>query len=193
MYAISHEQARISEADPRAKQGWFVRGDCAAYVTASRRRERRRGESKVQSNTNSLIALCIGLAVLAGIAIAAILPATPFVQTDPMIPFVQTDPSADPDAKPGAPLRDLAREAGSRAAILAQCGIEPVGIDFAFRRKLEASAISQIARQDLWRSYEAARLSAGTVLAHYGKTGCEGAGALLWQTIRDLDEGGSAG
>jgi hypothetical protein len=109
---------------------------------------------------------------------AAILPMVPATQAERRVAVVDDS---------GRSLRDYALEAGSRAAVLAYCGIDSAPIEFAFVRELEVSEISQTAKADLWQSYERARSSAVAVLARNGMSQCEGAYGLLKDTLHDLN------
>jgi hypothetical protein len=133
----------------------------------------------------SLRGLSVSLTMLNALAAgAAILPMVPATQTERHVAVVDDS---------GRSLGDYALEAGSRAAILAYCGIDSSPIEVVFNRELEASGISQTARRDLWQSYGRARSSAVAVLARSGITQCEGAYGLLKDTIHDLNRPVSPG
>ncbi len=127
----------------------------------------------------SLRGLSVSLTMLNTLAAgAAILPMVPATQAERRVAVVDDF---------GRSLGDYALEAGSRAAILAYCGIDSSPIEVVFNRELEASGISQTARRDLWQSFGRARSSAVAVLARSGITQCEGAYGLLKDTIHDLN------
>jgi hypothetical protein len=133
----------------------------------------------------SLRGLSVSLTMLNALAAgAAILPMVPAIQAERRVAVVDDS---------GRSLGDYALEAGSRAAILAYCGIDSSPIEVVFNRELEASGISQAARRDLWQSYGRARSSAVAVLARSGITQCEGAYGLLKDTIHDLNRPVSPG
>jgi len=123
------------------------------------------------------------------LASAAIRPAAPPVE--PAAPSVEDVSMIGPSDTAPISLRDLALEAGGRAALLSQCGIGGAPIGFAFEHRLEASGISQAARSELWQSYGAARSAAAAVLAGTKMTQCGGAYGLLRETIRDLNPSAS--
>jgi hypothetical protein len=133
----------------------------------------------------SLRGLSVSLTMLNALAAgAAILPMVPAIQAERRVAVVDDS---------GRSFGDYALEAGSRAAILAYCGIDSSPIEVVFNRELEASGISQAARRDLWQSYGRARSSAVAVLARSGITQCEGAYGLLKDTIHDLNRPVSPG
>jgi hypothetical protein len=133
----------------------------------------------------SLRGLSVSLTMLNALAAgAAILPMVPAIPAERRVAVVDDS---------GRSLGDYALEAGSRAAILAYCGIDSSPIEVVFNRELEASGISQAARRDFWQSYGRARSSAVAVLARSGITQCEGAYGLLKDTIHDLNRPVSPG
>ena len=85
-------------------------------------------------------------------------------------------------------LSDLAREAGSRAAILDQCGIGSRPVMLAFERRLEAAWVSAAAKSELGESFQSARASAAAALVRSAANECRGAFGLLRETIRDLEK-----
>jgi hypothetical protein len=134
----------------------------------------------------TLRGLSVSLAMLTTVAAgAAALSMAPATQAERRVAFAVNDS--------GTSVEDFAREAGSRSAILAYCGIDSAPIEFAFNRELEASGIGQTAKRDLSQSYRRARSSAVAVLARSGMTQCEGAYGLLKDTLHDLNRPASLG
>ena len=85
-------------------------------------------------------------------------------------------------------LGDLAREAGSRAAFLDQCGIGSRPVMLAFEHRLEAAWVSAAAKSELEQSFQSARISAAAALVRGAANDCPGAFGLLRETIRDLEK-----
>jgi hypothetical protein len=126
----------------------------------------------------SLTVIGAALAIwAAGAAIAAVGPTSPLGEAAAL--------SAAPSAV-SAPLRQLALEAGERSAILAQCGIGPAPVDFAFGRTLDRAGLDRADRDGLWQRYRSARADAAVVLARQGAEDCAGAPDLLTSTVHDL-------
>jgi hypothetical protein len=92
----------------------------------------------------------------------------------------------DDEDSPGS-LSDLAREAGSRAAILGQCGIGSRPVMLAFESRLEAAGVSAAAKSELRQSFQSARASAAAALVRSAANECRGAFGLLRETIRDMN------
>ena len=89
----------------------------------------------MQMKLKTLRGLSVSLTMLTAVAAgAAVLP---------MVPATQAERRVVADDDSGRSHGELALEAGSRAAILAYCGIDSTAIEFAFNRELEASGISQ--------------------------------------------------
>jgi len=102
-------------------------------------------------------------------------------------PNLRAEPILGEDEDSPSSLGDLALEAGSRSAILGQCGIGGSPLMLALEHRLEAAGLSSMARSQLLQSFQTARSSAAAVLADSGTSQCSGAYGLLRDTIRDLD------
>ena len=85
-------------------------------------------------------------------------------------------------------LSDLAREAGSRAALLGQCGVDARPVMLAFERRLEAAGVSAAAKSELRQGFQSARASAATALVRSAANECRGPYGLLREIIRDLNQ-----
>jgi hypothetical protein len=111
-------------------------------------------------------------------ALLTVLAAAPSLQAEPIL--------NDEDDAPSS-FAELALEAGSRAAILGQCGIGASPVIYAFEHRLESAALSTADKSRLRQSLQSARSSAAGALAASGTSQCSGAYGLLQQTIRDMD------
>jgi hypothetical protein len=101
---------------------------------------------------------------------------------------LRAEPILGNDEDSPSSLSDLAREAGSRAAILGQCGIGSRPVMFVFERRLEAAGVSAAAKSELRQSSQSARASAAAALVRSAANECSGAFGLLRETIRDLNQ-----
>jgi hypothetical protein len=101
---------------------------------------------------------------------------------------LRAEPVRGDDEDLPSSLGDLAREAGSRAAILDQCGIGSRPVMVAFERSLEAAWMSAAAKSKLEQSFQSARASAAAALVRSAANECRGAFGLLRETIRDLEQ-----
>jgi hypothetical protein len=101
---------------------------------------------------------------------------------------LRAEPVRGDDEDLPSSLGDLAREAGSRAAILDQCGIGSRPVMLAFERSLEAAWVSAAAKSELEQSFQSARSSAAAALVRSAANECPGAFGLLRETIRDLEQ-----
>ena len=101
---------------------------------------------------------------------------------------LRAEPVRGDDEDLPSSLGDLAREAGSRAAILDQCGIGSRPVMLAFERRLEVAWVSTAAKTELGESFQSARASAAATLVRSAGNECRGAFGLLRETIRDLEQ-----
>jgi hypothetical protein len=101
---------------------------------------------------------------------------------------LRAEPVRGDDEDSPSSLGDLAREAGSRAAILDQCGIGSRPVMLAFERSLEVAWVSTAAKGELEQSFQSARASAAAALVRSAANECRGAFGLLRETIRDLEQ-----
>jgi hypothetical protein len=101
-------------------------------------------------------------------------------------PSLRAEPILGEEDAPSS-LGELALEAGSRAAILGQCGIGGRPLMLAFEHRLQAAGVSAAAKDELMQRFQEARSSAAAALADSGSSQCSGAYGLLRETIRDLD------
>jgi hypothetical protein len=101
---------------------------------------------------------------------------------------LRAEPVLNDDEESPSSLSDLAREAGSRAAILDQCGIGSRPVMLAFERRLEVAWVSAAAKTELGESFQSARASAAAALVRSAANECPGAFGLLRETIRDLEQ-----
>jgi hypothetical protein len=83
-------------------------------------------------------------------------------------------------------LAELAREAGSRAALLASCGIGGGALRAGFEQRLETLGVSAADRSALGESYRSAESSAAATLLRSGAGGCADGYGLLRETLQDL-------
>jgi hypothetical protein len=110
-------------------------------------------------------------------ALLAVLATAPSLRAEPIL--------GEEEDLPGS-LDELALEAGSRAAILGQCGIGGHPVMLAFEQRLQDAGLSGAAKGQLLQIFQDARSSAAAVLARSGTSQCSGAYGLLRETIRDL-------
>jgi len=102
-------------------------------------------------------------------------------------PSLQAEPILNDEDDAPSSFAELALEAGSRAALLGQCGVGANPVIYAFEHRLESAELSTADKSRLWQSLQSARSSAAGVLAASGTSQCTGAYGLLQQTIRDMD------
>ena len=112
------------------------------------------------------------------IALFSVLATAPSLQAEPILTEEEDAPSS---------FAELALEAGSRAALLGQCGVGASPVIYAFEHRLESAELSTAAKSQLRQSLQSARSSAAGALAASGTSQCSGAYGLLQQTIRDMD------
>jgi hypothetical protein len=101
---------------------------------------------------------------------------------------LRAEPVRGDDEDLPSSLGDLAREAGSRAAILDQCGIGSRPVMLAFEHSLEVAWVSAAAKGELEQSFQSARATAAAALVRRPANECRGAFGLLRETIHDLEQ-----
>jgi len=105
-----------------------------------------------------------------------------------LIPAAGAEPLTGEDDESPKTLAELALESGSRAALLASCGIDGTSLRVGFERRLEAYDLNLADRSALRQSYQSAETSAAAALVRSGVSSCADASGLLRETLHDLVE-----
>jgi len=105
-----------------------------------------------------------------------------------LTPAAGAEPLTGEDDESPKTLAELALESGSRAALLATCGIDGTSLRVSFERRLEAYDLNLAARSALRQSYQSAETSAAAALVRSGVSSCADAYGLLRETLHDLAE-----
>lgn len=103
-----------------------------------------------------------------------------------LTPAAGAEPLTGEDDESPKTLAELALESGSRAALLATCGIDGTSLRVSFERRLEAYDLNLADRSALRQSYQSAETSAAAALVRSGTSSCTDADGLLRETLHDL-------
>ena|SRR5690242_12154739 len=105
-----------------------------------------------------------------------------------LTPTAGAEPLTGEDDGTPKTLAELALESGSRAALLATCGIDGTSLRVNFEHRLDADDLNLADRSALRQSYHQAQTSAAATLVRSGVSSCADAYGLLRETLHDLAE-----